>query len=366
MALLRIYPSKDTSIANSDPGSLGSQNISGSNAGAAEVMNLYKTYSVLSSSAEVLVAFPSSTLPSGSQVVLHLADAQHSGTLPAGYGVLVRPLEQDWTEGSGYDLDYYTDLGVANWSSASLTAAWAAMTGTASASFYFSSGHEDLDVDVTALAASASYGYLVEIDPSLTASDLYIKKFHSRQTHFPEKRPYLEVRWSDWTGNLSTSSLFMATSGAWSGAFVDPRLSGTMSGTTVSVTNSLVDPTGALVLSLYDLRPVYSSSEVVTLHLAVRTRDYNPAAVPSASAASGTVLSNAFYSVVDAVTEQVLVPFASGAIPYTRLSYNDLGDYFALSMSLFPTGTVLRIDFAYQVGSTTTVVPGDDFTFRVR
>lgn len=380
MAIYRLYPTKDVSIANEDP-AFPFLSITSSNVGAAEILNLYYTSVATSSSAHVLVQFDLTQIPaaasgSGTAYRFHLADAQHSETLPTEFTALIYETSQSWNEGKGLDLDFYTDLGAANWISASLSAAWAtpggAFSGLLSSSYYFDTGHEDLDADVTAivrdwLSGTANNGFFVEINPALTDADYYIKKFHSRQTHFPAKRPYLEARWSDWTGSLSTTTYWQASSGAWSGSFLDPRLSGTVPGALVSVTNSLVDPTGAIVLSLYDLHPAYDTSEVATLHVAARPKDYSPAAVASASAASsGTVLTNAFYRVVDAVTEDILIPFGSGAVPYTKLSYNDLGNYFSFYMSALPTGNLLRFDFAYQVGSGTVFVRGDDFTFRVR
>lgn len=424
MAFKRYYPSRDTSVANYDPAA-GSKDVSFANVGASEILNLYQTteggsarvrsYSVgeyLTSSifpegayypvsgsylsgvaafsgalhwsgsvyqlapgagvAKVLIDFvdpiviPSSGSPA---VFMKLFDAQHDQTLPVGYTVIVRPVEQDWTEGAGHDLDFYTDLGVANFLSATLSSAWVSPTGTASATFSrFVTGHEDLEIDLTGILISSA-GFEIYIDPSLSGSDLYIKKFHSRQSHFPTKRPFIEVRWNDFvSGPLSTTPVLLVTaSGPWSGSYVEKWNTSSFGCVTASVTNSLVDPTGALNFSLYDLKPVYDSSEVTRLHLYAQPKAWNPAETLSASSGlSGTVLTNAYYRVVDAVTDEVLVPFGSGSPAYTKMSYDDRGNYFDFYMPNMPTGTLLRFDFEYDISGTRTFVAGDEFKFRVR
>jgi len=400
MAFKRYYPSRDTSIANYDKVLLTDRYPTNfSNVGASEILNLYKygwtqtsmsmsitgsssgtlipvvdasgayIFESVTASAKVLIDFDPITIPSASfspAVFLKLFDAQHDQTLPAGYTVIVKPLEQDWTEGKGHDLDFYTDRGAANYVDATLSSTWASTTGTSSVSFSgFITGHEDLEVDLSGILMP-SMGFEVYI--SSNVSDLYIKKFHSRQSHFPTKRPFIEVRWNDATGTLSTSSMFMATgSGPWSGTFVQPWRTSSFGGIMVDVTNSLKDPTGILNFSLYDLKPVYDNSEVVRLHLYAQPRTWSPTETLSASSGlSGSALTMAYYRVVDAVTDEVLVPFGSGSPAYTKLSYNDEGNYFDFYMSSMPTGTLMKFDFEYEISGTKTFVSGDEFKFRVR
>jgi hypothetical protein len=372
MALFRLYADKDTSVANFD----GLLDTTSSNVGASEILHLYSgSTEQPTQQANVLVQFSTSSLPStGSATAsffLHLADAQHAQTLPTDFMVEVVPLEQDWNEGAGQDLDLYTDLGAANWFSASLSASWVAAggqpSGTVSSSFHFYTGHEDLDVDVTALV-TASFGYTVRLQPTVSAT-YYIKKFHSRHTHFPSKRPYLETRWADWTGTLTSSSFFLVTSGAFSGSYVDPRLnvSGVLSGsgTTVTVTNTPVDPTGTLVLNLYDLHPVYNADDVVHLHLQAQPRNWGLATVATASAVpSTTALLDAYYRVVNDASGEVLVPFGTGALPYTKLSFDDGGNYFDFYMQTIPPSSSCRFDFLVNISGTSTVYRGDGFKFR--
>jgi hypothetical protein len=366
MSFKRYYPTKDTFIANFDPPSVGSKDISNSNMGASEILNLYKTVDK-SATASILLDFNPIGLPNvvPHQMVLKLFDAQHSETIPTDCNVVVSFIEQAWTEGAGHDLDYYTDTGYANWNSATLSTTWLPTTGTSSASFYLSTGHEDLEIDITTLATE-SFGFKLSI--AETGSDYYIKKFHSRHTHFPTKKPFIEVRAEDFVGALTTSSFLMGTTGTFSGTVIPPwanALSASMSAVLVHVTNSIVDPPGELVAHL-DVSPVYFSEEVVDLHLTVRSKDYNPATVATASAdAPGTVLMDAYYRVVNERTGEVVVPYGTGTVKYTKLSWDDYGNYFRIYMNSLPTGTLMRFDFIYNINGTTSSLPGNDFTFRI-
>jgi len=359
MSFKRYYPTKDTFIANFD----GIKDISLANMGASEILHMYRT-AEFGSTASILISFPS--IPSGSQAILKLFDAQHSETVPTDFTASIIPIEYTWTEGQGHDLDYYTDSGAANWVSSSIGTLWAPPTGTSSASVYFASGHEDLEVDISSLTSSMGLGLRIDVDYLQPTGSYYIKKFHSRHTHFPVKKPFVELRWEDWSGSLSTSSIRYITSGTMSGTVWPYSITGSIPTTLVNVTNSIVDPTGVLVSVISDLKPVYNSYEDVTLHLTVRSKDYNPATVVAAPSVSpGTVLMDAYYRIVDEGTERVVVPYGTGTTKFTKLSWNDTGNYFNINMASLPTGTLMRFDFLYNISGTTTSIPGDNFTFRI-
>ncbi len=401
MAVFRIYPTKDTFIANLDPATSLTRDISFSNAGKSEILNLFQTTGggAVSgvASAHVLVQFDLTQFPvaatgSGSVYRLKLFDAQHSGTVPTECAAFVLRISQSWVEGTGEDIDFYTDLGFANWFSASVSAAWGVpgaipmpvpFTGSLTSTFYFQSGHEHLDTDVSAivngwLASGSNFGFYIQLDPALSATqDLFVKKFHSRQTHFPTRKPYLQVQWIDATGTLTSNTVYVVLSGAYSGtawpsssAWAPFIASGTM--TSASVFSSVVDPTGALVLGFPELKPVYDAAETPVLHLQAQLKDWNPATAPTASSATpSVVLTNAHYRVWDVITDETLVPFDSvspTATQFTRLSYNDSGSFFKLYMSSFPTGALLQLDIAYEAPTGSglwTVVNGAANRFRV-
>lgn len=338
----RLYPVKDAVVTNFQRHGIPAV---GSNAGASEVSPLFKIASP-SSLSHILVQFDLSAAPaiSGSyEAILHKSDAVHDQTLPYGYSIVVRPLEQDWLEGRGFDIDDFQELGVTNWLSATNTQNWATPgaypSGTLSASMFFDSGHEDLHVDVKGLLPSASLGFFIALDPVYEgdAHDYFVKKFHTRNTHFEDKKPFLEYRWDSST-SVPTASL--------SGA---------------------VDPTGSIDVQIYDLRPVYSSIELITLHLQVRPHDWNPAVVVTASSdASNHALTNCYYRLVDDVTDEVVVPFGTGTVKYTKLSFNEAGNFFDIDMGSLPTGSSIRIELLAQISSNWILIDGENFKFRVR
>lgn len=364
--IYRIYATRDTFVANKD----GTVDASLANAGASEILNLYRTVDGHTTST-ILIDFDRTQFPStgtaSSSLTLHMFDAQHASSLPTYYSVAIAPLEQNWSEGSGQDIDFYTDAGAANWLSSSTGQLWvtpgAFPTGTLSATVAFALGHEDLLADVSSIVAP--YGYHVSIKTADT--DLYIKKFHSRNTHFQTKRPFLELRWTDWTGSLTSRQHFVATSGAWSGSYIDARLSGVMSGVFVSTYDVDVDPTGVLNFSMYNLKTTYQSSEVPVLRLITRKKDWNPATVLTASSyASSSVIQRMYYRVCDDLSGEELVPFGTGALDHTRMSYDDEGNYFRFYMGCLPTGSVYRFDILYYIDGDLRYAHGADYNFKFR
>jgi hypothetical protein len=374
MAIRRYYPLRDASIANLDTSLVGTKDISDSNVGASEILNLYHISGASPpEEARVLIQFPSASFPSGSQVYLKLFEAQHSESIPSDYTVVICPLEQSWTEGSGHDMDYYTDTGSVSWNSASLTAAWANPgaygSASVSATFYFETGHEDLECDISEMSESMPYGLLIRTHPDLWIVDSYIKKFHSRQTHFPQKRPYLEVRWSDWTGSLSTEKHFRVQSaGPWSGSLIDEwTYTGSMAGTVVDVTSTLVDPTGALDVKVYNLKSAYYTNEVANLRVDIHPRDWIVATVAAALPdPTPAVVQDAYYRMVDDLTGEELVPFGTGSLKHTKLSFDDRGNYFTFYMECLPPERVCRIDLGWNISGSWEVRRGDDLKFRTR
>ncbi len=367
MAFRRLYPTKDCFVTNVKSGYYSGTY---ANTGASEILQLFKTVQG-PSYAHILIQFGSVPVVPSATYVLHLHDAEHAETLPFAYKAYVYPNDyQDWSEGRGHDLDTWQDSGTANWLSATNVTPWP-VTGAAppsasvSATFSFDAGYEDLDVDVTPFATT-SYGFFIQVDPAAEADgyDYYVKMFHSRHTHFPVRRPYLEVRWNDASGTLSTGSqYFLVTgSGAFSGVQLDPRHTGTLSGVLTASYVVNVNPTGSVVVSMPGLRPVYDSAEVVTLHLQVVTKDWNPAVVSTASSElTGVVLTSATYRIVDDLSEEVVVPFGT----HTSMSWDDSGSRFPLSMSALPTGSVFRLEFKYDVADGVKYISGTDFKFRV-
>ena len=243
MAIKRYTATADNTISNAWQSNL-TKRATGSNMGAADVMEVYSIYGrAYTSSAEnkqvelsrILVQFPVTSISSdrtagnipGSGSVnfyLKLYNAETSKTVPKNYTLTVRPVSQSWQEGSGLDLENYLDYTVGNtgsdWvqrarSDAGAVQSWADAGGDyLTASNYnqvFESGLEDLEVDVTILmeewlgSVYSNYGFGISLSASqettasynLTggASSFYTKRFFARGTQYFFKKPVIEARW---------------------------------------------------------------------------------------------------------------------------------------------------------------------------
>jgi|DEB0MinimDraft_3_1074331.scaffolds.fasta_scaffold19399_2 hypothetical protein len=268
MAILRYTASADNTIVNAYQPNLTTRG-TGSNAGQADVLETYSIYgrqqassSATSGSQElsrILIKFPitditadrsAGKIPASGSVNFYLKvyNAETSKTVPRNYALEVLPIAQDWQEGSGLDLENYSDLTRgnigSNWMSASNSSQWlrpdgeqiiggSYLTGASDPQFKqtFASGLEDLEIDISPLvehwiagtkdnygvgimlsssyeayySASNDEGY----DPYYTGSILnntggattsyYTKRFFGRGTQYFFKKPIIEARWDSVT-----------------------------------------------------------------------------------------------------------------------------------------------------------------------
>jgi len=267
MGFKRYTASADTTITNAFKSNLVTRG-TGSNMGYADSLEVFSLYGQNSSSTEgqsqelarSLIQFPISSiaaartagnLPASGSVnfYLKLFNAQHPWTLPQDFTLMVTAVSSSWAEGTGLDMDEYTDPGAANWMSASNTTAWTSIGGdfrdpndSSNAPVYrqtFPLGYEDLEIDITptverwmqtsgtalhidnyglgvyltsseeAYAESATAGGILENTGGADQS-YYTKAFFARSTEFFFRRPFIEARWDsriqDDRGNFYYSS----------------------------------------------------------------------------------------------------------------------------------------------------------------
>lgn len=449
--IVRIYPTKDTWLTTYRRSGVAQ---TGSNFGAAETVNLFKQLpssdAVSASLARVISQFDltlfqqltgSGQMPSsGVTFLLHMTDCQSEDTTPSSYDVEVQALAQSWDEGKGRDNDDFSDKGFANWDKRTSSQWWTTPGASGSGVIktqHFDVGDEDLDLDVSDivngwLGGNTNNGFLVKLSSTLEASgeNYYRKLFHARNTHFPDRRPYIEARWDDsirddrnnffWdvsgtlflynsvrgqltdivgvgTGSIGvkisdkSGTLGFVTgshtgrTGIYSASFAFP--SGSYSGSLWSdVWFRLGAPatwymTGAFgiadsfarqelngnrwAVSVVNLRDSYEAVEDVRLDLYVRPFDYNPAQVLTSSLSSlGMVVTKAYYRITNDRTREVVVPFSTGALEYTRTSYDQSGNYLRLRMDTLTPGEVYRLSFLFDVDGQRTYVD-QNLKFRV-
>jgi len=183
MPIKRYYASKDNTITNAMRSALSdATRATGSNMGAADVLETFSIYGQASSSSglsqelsRILIQFPvdtistdrtAGTIPASGSVSFYLKmyNARHAFTLPRNFILDVVPVSQSWEEGVGLDMDEYIDKTYgnsgSNWINRGKNSTWARIGGDYVTSSAFSSvnytvsfalGYEDVDLDITTL-----------------------------------------------------------------------------------------------------------------------------------------------------------------------------------------------------------------------
>ena len=229
MAIKRFFAVKDNTISNAFKDGLTTRG-TGSNMGASDILEVFSIYGQASSAsnelARTLVEFDtddiaakrtSGAIPASGSVdfYLRLYDAEHVESTPRDFTLTIAAISQSWNEGTGLDMNNYTDLGESNWIKANSTTDWSVqggdfLTGSTNALMFtsktFDIGTEDLVVNVTSIVEEwlatndkQNYGFGVFLTSSLetAAESYYTKKFFARGSEFFHRRPVLEARFND-------------------------------------------------------------------------------------------------------------------------------------------------------------------------
>jgi hypothetical protein len=275
MAIKRYISNSDNTITNAYQQDLKNRG-TGSNMGASDVVEVFSLYAQRDSgSAELsraLFKFPTDTInsdrtagnipASGSvKFYLRLYNAKHAFTLPRSFTLTVQAVSSSWEEGTGLDMEEYTDLTYdgsgSNWLRTGKGSSWTTIGGDYHTNTYskgtvdgpfpkhnvsFDSGVEDIELNITAMveewlaSTQPNYGLCVKLTSSQEAyvdnysnktvpssttvanvlnltgatRSYFTKKFFSRTTEYFFKRPCVEARWDSSTkddrGNFYYSS----------------------------------------------------------------------------------------------------------------------------------------------------------------
>lgn len=229
------------------------------------------------------------------------------------------------------------------------------------------------------------------------SSDYKYKKFFSRHALVPERRPRIDALWEnhlqddrsefpyDFTGTLAyyrfiggapniiseqiyvdiidSGSLVVQTLTAStveegiyeiSGVFIQP-VAGTdifrdiwftdnnqlFTGTfhPVYATGSQVLNFDSISVNIPNLKNKYATDEEVIIRVFARKADYKPAVVQRGSLdPDPLLLRQAYFQIENAETGEVVVPFSTGSLKYSKLSYDFEGNYFKMwTRSLTPS-----------------------------
>lgn len=195
-----------------------------SNTGASDSLEVFSIYGRTGMSRElgrILLRFPaeqiiadiaSGLIPTGAQYFLRMFNVQSEFTVPSNFDLEVRDLTSPFEEGTGLDLDNYSDLGTSNWINRDETNTWTTVGGDFSSTVIdsqtFVEGLEDLELDITSSVsawlsdASLHNGYVVKLSnniESVSTQTYFTKRFSGKTSEFVIKRPVIEVRFDDST-----------------------------------------------------------------------------------------------------------------------------------------------------------------------
>ena len=133
MTIRRFVATKDNTISNALKSDLKGTAMA-ANMGASDILEVFSIYAQASTSSlektRTIIEFPINEITdlknrgeipeSGVTYKLKLYNSTHSETVPKSFTLSVSPIIQEWSEGTGLDMETYRDLGASNWTSASL------------------------------------------------------------------------------------------------------------------------------------------------------------------------------------------------------------------------------------------------------
>ena len=473
MAIKRYFSNADTTITNAFKANLTSRGVSG-NMGQSDILEVFSIYGQANPSSSelsrILVQFPindiitdrtNALIPASGSIswFLKLYNAKHGQTLPKDYTMTVSAVSSSWNEGYGLDMEEYSDIGYANWntasSSSSGTSSWASAGGdyhtSPTASYFFNKGTEDLVVDVSSIVeqwiagSKTNYGFGVKLSSSheQAAQSFYTKKFFARGTEFFFKKPTLEARWNsvrrDNRGyfyassslasaadNLNTIYLYnvvrgqlknipaVGTGSIYVKVFTDSSGSTTITPTpNTPVTGGWVStgiysasfalnttasevfdrwfnstlttcfhtgaidiydldaqdysPSNRYVVSCTNLKSIYYTEEQARFRFFTRKKDWSPTIYNVATSfVPSEIIESASYKLVRISDNLEVIPYGTGSLLHTGLSYDVSGSYFDLDMNLLETDYSYQIKLSFYDGATNSWKEQlETFKFRV-
>lgn len=130
---------------------------------------------------------------------------------------------------------------------------------------------------------------------------------------------------------------------------------------------SIPNPNPSYASNITNLKSTYSTNEQARFRVYVRQKDWSPTIYSKATSEAQTYIvdsgSYKFYRVID---EHEVIPFGTGSLLHTQMSYDVSGNYFDVDMSLFNSGYAYAIKLAYYDGSVGSYVEQPEtFKFRV-
>jgi len=136
----------------------------------------------------------------------------------------------------------------------------------------------------------------------------------------------------------------------------------------VFLSGSEVDPYEEYTMDVLNLKGEYSANEQARMKVGVRKKNLKKSHIRIVHTASTDVdkeyMDEMYYSVINDETGEVVIPFGTGSVDYTRLSYNGEGNYFDMFMNGYIPGFVYRLKFLIVSNKEKTVLD-EGWKFKV-
>tara|TARA_A200000159_G_scaffold31770_1_gene28334 strand:- start:26216 stop:27334 length:1119 start_codon:yes stop_codon:yes gene_type:complete len=370
MSIKKYIANKDNTITNAFKENLQTR-AEDANMGASDIIEVFSIYGQATTSsaeqARIIIEFPisqiaadrsDSKIPASGSVnfVLKLTNAEHSSTTPSSFTLNVGAISNSWSEGTGLDMEGYTDTGASNWVSRSLGLTWGASGGDVLSGQYlkdvvFDSGTENLELDISNIVEDwidgtiNQYGLLIKLSGSaenviggvdpIAKKSYYTKKFFARQSQYFFKRPIIEARWDN-------SSL-------GSGSLPDPYVRA-----------------DEYIYNITNLKSSYKAYENITFKVNTRKKDWQPNIYTVATNKAPTdLVDETYYKIRRVADNHVVINYSTASTPsYSKLSYNATGSYFDFNMSNLEPNYLYEISFLRK-NENNYIEQKEKFKFRV-
>jgi len=135
----------------------------------------------------------------------------------------------------------------------------------------------------------------------------------------------------------------------------------------VDISSSYDNKQKAYSTSIYNMKPKYWTHEYPRFRLNIQDVDWEPNVFNSyfGKDESNTIIEDAYYKVMRTVDELDIIPFTQEeTIEYSKLSYDDDGNYFDLDMQVLEPAYMYSIKFLFKNGDNY-VEQSEEFRFRV-
>jgi hypothetical protein len=172
---------------------------------------------------------------------------------------------------------------------------------------------------------------------------------------------------------IFTASLNISSTGSHSGTFYDIwTANGVVKATGTFkpgvLTGSVEDVVSSYTLNVNNLKCLYSTNEKARLKVTVRDKDFvtHRGIISTSSLQPDTrCVEKMYYGVINDETGETAIPFGTGSVAYTQLSYDKNGNYFDLWMNSFVPGFKYKLLFLVDADNEVQVFDAG-FVFKVR